>query len=84
LAGHLQFYIAKSGIYKINFYNFTPDMTSNHYKILLLLVVFVIVQPLNAQGPPPPGLEDPLPVTEWLLVLAASGALYGFRKKLKK
>ncbi len=59
-------------------------MTSNHLKILLLLVVFVIVQPMNAQGLPPPVGGDPMPITEWLLALAATGALYGFRKKLKK
>lgn len=58
-------------------------MTSNHVKILLLLVVLFAVQPIYATIPPPTG-EDPMPITEWLLLLGASGVFYGFRKKMKK
>ncbi|XLS29119.1 hypothetical protein ACJD0Z_18215 [Flavobacteriaceae bacterium M23B6Z8] len=60
-------------------------MTSNHFKILLVLIVVVTyTTPVFSQDLPPPIGGDPMPITEWLLVLGASGAIYGFRKKLKK
>ncbi|WP_340199385.1 hypothetical protein [Ascidiimonas sp. W6] len=58
-------------------------MTSNRFKVLLFVVVFFATTTSYGQLPPPDG-EDPMPITEWLLVLAASGAVYGFRKKIKK
>lgn len=59
-------------------------MTSNHFKILLILVVFMVTQSIYSQDIPPPGDDPTVPITEWLLILGVSGAVYGFRKKLKK
>lgn len=57
-------------------------MTSNHKKILT--IVFFCTMPflVFSQGPGP--TPEGAPISEGIIYLLISGAIYGFRKKLKK